>query len=194
MVSKRALARLTSILLPGVIPPFLPGFQYTTIELGKFPAGSYTVDVVAPWGANQAETAIATGIPLVVADGRTVKSAPSVQLNYADQWWNPAESGWGLFIWHDNRDRVLTAWFTYGSDNKAEWYSIQAGSWVNYKQYDGQIIKTSGPSFAAFVPGSAVQLQVVGSASLNFTDANNGTFTYTLGGVTQTKTITRFKQ
>ena len=114
------LGRLTSIILPGVIPPFLPGFQYTTIELGKFPAGSYTVDVVAPWGANQAETAIATGIPLVVADGRTVKSAPYVQLNYADHWWNPAESGWGLFIRHDNRDRVLAAWFTYGSDNKPE--------------------------------------------------------------------------
>ena len=64
---------------------------------------------------------------------------------------------------------------------------------MNYKQYDGQLIKTSGPSFAAFVPGSAVPTQVVGTASLAFTDADNGTFTYTLNGATQTKTITRFK-
>ena len=64
---------------------------------------------------------------------------------------------------------------------------------MNHKQYDGQLIKTTGPSFAAFVPGGAVQTQAVGSASLNFTDADNGTFTYTLNGVTQTKNITRFK-
>ena len=177
---------------PGLQP--LPGNDATYVELGKLPSGNYMVDVVAPWGANQAETAIATGIPLVVADGRAVKSAPYVQLNYADHWWNPTESGWGLFIWHDNRDRVLAAWFTYGSDNKADWYTIQAGSWVFFNRYEGQVIKTTGPAFSAFVPGSAVQLQVVGSASLNFTDANNGTFTYTLAGVTQTKTITRFKQ
>ena len=135
----------------------------------------------------------ATGIPLVVSDARASTTAPYVQLNYTDHWWNPAESDWGLFIWHDKLDRVLAAWFTYGSDNKAEWYTIQAGKWVNYKQYDGQLIKTTGPSFAAFVPGSAVQTQAVGSASLNFTDADSGTFTYTLNGVTQTKNIRRFK-
>ena len=189
------LGRVTSILLPGVIPPFLPGFEYTNIDLGKFPAGSYTVDVVTAATTTQGETLVAIGIPLVVSDARTLKTAPYVQLNYADQWWNPAESGWGLFIWHDKLDRLLGAWFTYGSDNKAEWYTIQVGSWValGRDRYDGQLIKTTGPSFAAFVPGSAVQVQVVGTASLNFTDANNGTFTYTLNGVTQTKTITRFK-
>lgn len=187
------LGRVMNVLLPGVRPPFVPGFQYTTIELGKFPAGSYTVDVFGVSTITQLETPVATGIPLVVSDARTLKTAPYVQINYADHWWNPAESGWGLFIWHDKLDRVLAAWFTYGSDNKAEWYTIQAGSWVNHKQYDGQVIKTTGPSFAAFVPGSAVQSQVVGSASINFTDANNGVFTYTLSGVTQSRNITRFK-
>lgn len=180
-------------LLPGIPPPSLPGAQFTFVELGKIPTGSYSVDVFAPNANNQGEVALATGLSLVVSDARALKAAPYVQLNYADHWWNPAESGWGLFVWHDKLDRVLAAWFTYGSDNKAEWYTIQSGSWVNNKQYDGQLIKTTGPSFAAFVPGSTVQAQVVGSASLNFTDANNGTFTYTLNGVTQTKAITRFK-
>ena len=173
--------------------PIVPGTQFTYVELGKFPPGAYTVDVVTAATSTQGEFLVAIGLPLVVSDARTLKTAPYVQLNYADQWWNPAESGWGLFIWHDKLDRVLAAWFTYGSDNRAEWYTIQSGNWVNQKQYDGQIIKTTGPSFAAFVPGSAVQVQAVGTASLNFTDANNGTFTYTLNGVTQTKTITRFK-
>ena len=182
-------------LLPPEAPPVVPGAQFTFVELGKLPAGSYQLDVVAPGANNQGEVAIATGLSLMVSDARALKTAPYVQLNYADQWWNPAESGWGLFIWHDKLDRLLGAWFTYSSDNKAEWYTIQVGSWValGRDRYDGQLIKTTGPSFAAFVPGSAVQVQVVGTASLNFTDANNGTFTYTLNGVTQTKTITRFK-
>ena len=174
------------------LPPPLPD-QFTYADLGKLPAGTYLVDVVARGTTNQGESEIATGIPLVVSDARASKTAPYVQINYADHWWNPAESGWGLFIWQDKLDRVLAAWFTYGSDNKAEWYTIQVGRWVNHKQYDGQLIKTTGPSFAAFVPGSAVQTQAVGSASLNFTNADNGLFTYTLNGVTQTKNITRFK-
>ena len=107
-------------LLPGVPPPSLPNAQFTFVELGRFPAGSYSVDVVAQDASNRGEVAIATGLSLLVSDARTSKSAPYVQLNYADHWWNPAESGWGLFIRHDNRDRVLAAWFTYGSDNKPE--------------------------------------------------------------------------
>lgn len=167
---------------------------FVDMDIGRLPSGSYVIDMFgAGASAGQPDSAIVVDIPLVVTDNRTAKTAPYVQLNYADHWWNPAESGWGLFIWQDNLDRVLAAWFTYGSDNKAEWYTIQSGRWVNPKQYDGQLIKTTGPSFAAFVPGSAVQVQVVGTASLYFTAANNCNLTYTLNGVTQTKTITRFK-
>ena len=170
-----------------------PGITlFIDIDVGRLPAGNYAIDLVRE-GPGQPDSIIATDIPLVVTDNRTAKSVPFVRLNYADHWWNPAESGWGLFIWHDNLDRVLAAWFTYGSDNKADWYTIQAGSWVSFNRYDGQVIKTTGPGFSTFVPGSTVQTQVVGSASLNFTDANNGTFTYSLNGVTQTKNITRFK-
>ncbi len=176
--------------IPG--PP-VPGSEFTYVELGKLPAGTYAVDVISP-GSGGPLTTLATGIPLVVTDGRAGKPAPWVQLNYADHWWNPAESGWGLFIWHDSRDRVLAAWFTYGSDNKADWYTIQAGNWLFFNRYEGQVIKTTGPAFSAFVPGSVVQAQSVGTAHIVFTDANNGVFTYTLNGVTQSKAITRFKQ
>ena len=180
--------------IPGFgTPAPIPGSEFTYAELGKLPAGTYVVDVFSR-GSGTQQVAITTGIPLVVTDGRAGKPAPWVQLNYADHWWNPAESGWGLFIWHDSRDRVLAAWFTYGSDNKADWYTIQAGSWLFFNRYEGQVIKTTGPAFSAFVPGSVVQAQSVGTANIVFTDANNGVFTYTLNGVTQSKAITRFKQ
>ena len=175
------------------VPTIDPGIPvFIDMDIGRLPSGSYTVDLVHAV-AGQPDSPIVVDIPLVVTDNRTAKTSPYVRLNYADHWWNPTESGWGLFIWHDNLDRVLAAWFTYGSDNKADWYSIQAGSWVSFNRYDGQVIRTTGPAFSSFVPGSAVQAQVVGTASLNFTDADNGTFTYSLNGVTQTKNITRFK-
>ena len=175
------------------VPTIDPGLTFfVDMDIGRLPSGSYTVDLVHA-DAGQPDSPIVVDIPLVVTDNRTAKASPYVRLNYADHWWNPADSGWGLFIWHDNLDRVLAAWFTYGSDNKADWYTIQLGSWVSFNRYDGQVIRTTGPAFSSFVPGSSVQTQVVGSASLNFTDANNGTFTYTLNGVTQTKNITRFK-
>ena len=176
------------------VPTIDPGIPvFVDMDIGRLPAGSYVIDIFAA-GAGQPDSPIAVDIPLVVTDNRTAKTSPYVRLNYADHWWNPAESGWGLFIWHDNLDRVLAALFTYGSDNKADWYTIQAGRWVSFNIYEGQVIKTTGPGFSTFAPGSTVQTQVVGTATLNFTDANNGVFTYTLNGVTQSKTITRFKQ
>ena len=174
-------------------PTIDPGLAFLIdMDIGRLPSGSYVIDLFRAL-SGQPDTAIVLNIPLTVADNRVAKALPYVQLNYADHWWNPAESGWGLFIWHDNLDRVLAAWFTYGNDNKAEWYTIQGGRWLFFNRYEGQIIKTTGPAFSTFVPGSAVQTQVVGTASISFTDANNGTFTYTLNGVTQTKNITRFK-
>ena len=175
------------------LPAIPPDFPVTVeVDIGRLPSGNYVVDVFSVDPA-QPGSAIALDIPLVVTDNRTVKTAPYVRLNYSDHWWNPAEPGWGLFIWQDSLDRVIAAWFTYGSDNKADWVTIQTGSWVGFNRYDGPLIRISGPAFSAFVPGSAVQVQAVGTASLSFTDANNGAFTYTLNGVTQTKTITRFK-
>ena len=51
-----------------------------------------------------------------------------------------------------------------------------------------------GPNaFSASVPfdPSKVQRSTVGDATLTFSDANNGTFRYTVNGITQTKNITR---
>ena len=182
MSNNRIRVTIGELPAPGLDPGLSFDLQF---DLGRLPAGAYLIDVHQAV-AGQPDGLIQSDIPLTVTDNRTVKSVPYVRLNYSDHWWNSAESGWGLFIWHDNCDRLLAAWFTYGTDNRAEWCTIQAGQWVNFAQYVGQIIKTTGPVFSSFVPGSNVPLQVVGTAKLLFTDVNNGTFTYTLNGVTQT--------
>ena len=58
--------------------------------------------------------------------------------------------------------------------------------------YRGQLFSTRGPPFFAmpFDPGAVVATPV-GTGTLTFADANNGTFEYTVNGISQKKTITR---
>ncbi len=56
----------------------------------------------------------------------------------------------------------------------------------------GTLYRTSGPAYnrLPFDPGQ-VKLNPVGSLTLNFTDASNGTLTWVVDGVQGTKTIRR---
>ena len=62
--------------------------------------------------------------------------------------------------------------------------------------YAGTLLQVTGPAFDAVPfppvgsPGGATAA-TVGNGSLTFTDANNGTFAYTVNGISQTKAITR---
>ena len=161
-------------------------------EIGTLPPGTYTVDAFDRNDTTGNPVFIGSSSAFTVTNGRIGKTTPYVILNNSGQWWNPAESGWGLFIWQDRLDHVLAAWFTYGADNKPVWYTVQGGAWINSFDYQAPIYQTTGPVFSAFVPGSAVQLQAVGTAKFSL-GPDTGTFTYTLNGVTQTKTISRFK-
>lgn len=161
-------------------------------EVGKLPAGTYVVDAFDTDKATGNLILLGSSSAFTVTNGRLGKASPFVALNVADHWWNPAESGWGLFIWHDRLDHLLAAWFTYGVDSKPSWYTIQGGAWTSPYDYEGKLIQTTGPVFSAFAPGSVVQMQIVGTAKLSF-GPDTGTFTYTLNGVTQTKSIVRFK-
>ena len=57
--------------------------------------------------------------------------------------------------------------------------------------YGGTLIKAVGPAFdtVPFNPARVVGT-AVGSGALTFTDTNNGSFAYTVNGVSQTKTLT----
>jgi hypothetical protein len=60
--------------------------------------------------------------------------------------------------------------------------------------YSGPIQRATGPAFSSvpFDPSRVVRT-TVGNATFTFTDANNGTFRYTVNNVTQTKNITRLQ-
>lgn len=117
----------------------------------------------------------------------------NIEQNYQGLWWaSPAgsESGWGINFAHQG-DTIFATWFTYDTTGKAWWLSMTATKTAP-NVYSGALVQTNGPAFSAmpFDP-SAVTHTVVGNATLTFADANTAQFTYTVNGVTQTKTLIR---
>jgi len=114
--------------------------------------------------------------------------------NYSDLWWrSPAgsESGWGVNVTHQG-DTLFATWFTYDADGKGLWLVMSNGAKTGPGTYSGALYRTTGPAFSA-TPWDPLQVGVtqVGTATFTFADASDGTFAYTVGGVSQSKPITR---
>jgi len=119
--------------------------------------------------------------------------APALAVNYQDMWAVPnlAEAGWGINFTHQG-DVIFASWFTYDLNGNPLWVTATLAK-TAAGTYAGALDVTTGPPFNA-VPFDPSHLthSTVGTATVTFTDGNNGTFTYTLNGVTQTKPLTRF--
>ena len=118
---------------------------------------------------------------------------PSLDYNYQGLWWNaPAgsESGWGISFAHQ-ADIIFATWFTYDASGAPWWLSMTATRTTG-NTYAGTIYQTTGPAFNAtpFRP-AMVKTTAVGSGSLTFSDATNGTFAYSVNGASQSKAIAR---
>jgi hypothetical protein len=116
-------------------------------------------------------------------------SLPTV--NYTDLWWNPSESGWGAAITHQYGVMFL-AWFVYDESGKPVWY-VATNCSVNAAGDGcaGTLFRTTGPPFGPTFDPARVQAVPVGTASLSFSDPNNGTLAYTVNGTSGIKAITR---
>ena len=167
------------------VAPYLTPDQIHSILVGTakpFPDGSdCTTDRC---GAGILDTGAAV---------RAAAAVPPPSRNYEGLWWNsPAnsESGWGINLAHQG-DIIFATWFTYDLNGKAWWLSMTATK-GGPSTYAGTLYQTRGPPFSAspFDP-SRVSHVAVGNGSLAFTDASTAQFTYTVNGVTQTKTLTR---
>ncbi len=112
--------------------------------------------------------------------------------NFSDLWWNPTESGWGINLQHQG-DTVFATWFTYDSDGSGMWLVMSNGERVGTSTFQGTLYRTRGTPFNQINGTPAVEfpLQAVGSATLNFSSANAGTFSYTVNGVSGSKPIQR---
>lgn len=120
--------------------------------------------------------------------------SPGAKANYQGFWWcSPAasESGWGLSFTHQD-DILVATWFTYGAAGTGRWLIASRMEPAGIGRYAGALYETRGPAFHA-VPwnAQAVSMATVGHAEVQFSDASNGVFAYTLDGISQSKPITR---
>ncbi len=155
------------------------------VSIGSLPAGTYLVELVYH-GVDMA------AVPLTVAHNPARSSGKSFPLlDYTDSWWNENESGWGLFIVQHPSNQVFAGWFVYDADGEPLWFTMVPGEWTASGSFTGPIYRTTGPYFGGTFDPAKVTRTIVGQGTLGFRDRNTGTFTYTVDGVTATKTISR---
>jgi murein DD-endopeptidase MepM/ murein hydrolase activator NlpD len=112
--------------------------------------------------------------------------------NYTDLWWNPAESGWGINVVHQ-ASVVFATWFTYDADSAGMWLVMPDARLQGDGSFSGAIYRTTGTPFAQINGQASANSppSSVGTATLRFGSASQGTFSYTVNGVSQSKSITR---
>jgi len=159
-------------------------FTFTSPTAGSF---QYTVNGITQT-KQISRFEFAAGVPNCTAGGT------SSGLNYQDIWWNsPAasESGWGLNVVHQGNMLFLT-WFTYDATGKGQWLVMPNVPRTTGETFTGTMYRATGNPFNS-TPWNknSVVSTPVGTATVSFTDRANGTFSYTLDGISQVKSITR---
>ena len=113
---------------------------------------------------------------------------PDWGADYTDIWWNPAESGWGLTL-AQHGDNVFGVWFTYGTDGQPLFVVLPSVGFAAPNAFSGVLFTTTGPYYGEpSFDASRVRVTAVGNASIVF-NGRQGTFTSTVNGHTQVKTL-----
>ena len=120
-------------------------------------------------------------------------NAATAPLNFQGLWYRgESESGWGVNIAHQGEIFFVT-WFTYDADGTQMWLVGPDVRKTTGNNYSGTLFRTTGPAFSSvpFTPIGASNVTQVGTVTMSFTDSNNGTFGYTVNGITQSKPLVR---
>jgi|GEM_PF-1350407 len=137
--------------------------------------------------------AVALGVSVLSAITPVFQTQAYAQATivYSDLWWNPTESGWGINLNHQN-DIIFATWFTYGANNANAWYVMSDLRRQADGSFTGTIFQTTGVPFNQINGATSTRsVNNVGNATLRFSAASAGTFSYTVNGVSQTKNIVR---
>jgi hypothetical protein len=134
---------------------------------------------------------VTTLAAVAVATG-AARAATTV--NYADQWWIPAESGWGASVLQQN-DILFIDLFVYGTDSKPTWFTVaafaQGGAPSGHTVFAGDLYATVGPYYGGPFSTSDVQYTKVGSLTFDADSATTARISYTVNGAPVVKSVTR---
>jgi hypothetical protein len=120
-------------------------------------------------------------------------AATTASTDYTDLWYLPAESGWGVNV-VQQYDVVFATFFIYGPDNTPRWYvapdTRSVASPAGENTFSGPLYATVGTWFGAPWGGPTQNTQV-GSVAFAFTSPTSGAVSYTINGVSVTKSLQR---
>jgi len=126
----------------------------------------------------------------------TISSTPVATFNVQALWWkSPAlsENGWGLNLVQQG-NTLFGTWYTYDNDGSDLWLFMDNLTLTGNNTYSGNVLRaTAGSPFGVEPYDNArFEASVIGNATLAFTDADHGTFTYTVNGISNSKAIIKF--
>src|SRR5258706_8474165 len=112
--------------------------------------------------------------------------------NYTALWWVPSESGWGMNTNHQGNMMFVTL-FTYASDGQPMWLVGPSMAGDGDRTFAGKIYRTTRSPFnqAPWTPLASQDVQEVGAMQIYFVTANLASVTYSVNGVSVTKSISR---
>ncbi len=123
---------------------------------------------------------------------RYLNATSGPAFDFTDLWWNPGESGWGLNLIQHPNGIIFAMWYTYDANRKMTWYHVPSGSWTSSMTYTGTLYAVTGPAFNNPTFNAAqVKRTAVGTATLSFTSATTGTWSYSVDGTNGSKPISR---
>jgi hypothetical protein len=112
--------------------------------------------------------------------------------NYQDLWWaGPQENGWGMSL-SQHGSTIFGAIYVYDEQGRPVWLVLPGGSWdAGYTTYSGELYAPAGSWFGNYEASRFTVGSPVGQASLRFHGLDTATLTYTINGVSGSKSITR---
>jgi photosystem II stability/assembly factor-like uncharacterized protein len=112
--------------------------------------------------------------------------------DYQDLWWSgPQENGWGMSI-VQHRDVLFSELFIYDNAGNPIWVVMPGGSWnASFTRFTGPVFIPAGSWFAAYDASRHNIGPQVGTVTLDFASHGAATLTYTINGVSGTKSLTR---
>ena len=116
---------------------------------------------------------IGTGPVVTVVPGTPAQPA---RRDVTGNWFDPAESGWGLNIVQGESGKLFIAWMTYRPQGRSHWLVVSDGRWITPTTWRGIAHQTRNVPFDAAAAASQLQVTPVGYVEVAFTGPDEAAF------------------
>jgi len=115
------------------------------------------------------------------------------EFNYSDMWWaGSMENGWGMSVQQHANNVQFNALYVYDNTGKPVWYVMPGGEWSNnFTTYAGPIFQPTGAPLNNYDAAALGNLDSVGNVSITFATSGTATLSFTINGISGTKSISR---